>query len=265
MGQLWKRFIRLLAQQNASPLDVDSTTTELGETATTGGQLPLTPEEILADTRKRILKHADGDPDAWFYANRFIFARLQLDERKTKVKVKKYLLDNNSVCHRCGRPFETRIGVHLHRVDGEKGYSRANCVLMHGPCHVQHHSDAAEAGPAYSASDAGQLPTGVVSKESKRYEDRYWLYWWDISPTLHARMGNVSALEFVQKDSNATCLVETASLLELLTPERQTTRGQGNWGLRVLKNNPDCIAIESTEPQHTWPTLATTWLLPEED
>jgi len=223
------------------------------------------PDAILADTRKRILAHAAGDPDKWFYANRFVFARLQLDERKTKVRVKKHLFDSNAPCHRCGKSFESRVGVHLHRLDGEKGYSRANCVLMHGPCHIQHHADAAESGPAYVASDSGRLPTGVVSKLSKRYEEQYWLYWWDISPSLQVRLGQVSAVEFVQKDTGVACLVETVPLLELLTVIRQTTRGQGNWGVRVLRNKPDQLAIESSGPQSTWPTLPATWLDPEED
>ena len=44
----------------------------------------MNPEEILAHTRKLISEHADNDPDKWWYANRFVFARLMLDERKTK-------------------------------------------------------------------------------------------------------------------------------------------------------------------------------------
>ena len=136
---------------------------------------------------------------------------------------------------------------------------------MHGPCHIQHHMDAAESGPAYVASDSGRLPTGIVSKLSKRYEDQAWLYWWDISPSLQARLGQVSAVEFLQKDTGAACLIEVASLLELLTTIRQTTRGQGNWGIRVLSNKPNQLAIESPGPQSTWPTLPATWLDPGED
>ena len=42
------------------------------------------PRQILEDTRQRIREHAGKDPDKWWYANRFVFARLALDERKTK-------------------------------------------------------------------------------------------------------------------------------------------------------------------------------------
>ena len=48
-------------------------------------------EILLEETRQRIQEYAGDDPDEWFYANRYIFARLGLDERKTKTKIKNAL------------------------------------------------------------------------------------------------------------------------------------------------------------------------------
>ena len=101
----------------------------------------MEPQEILNITRKAIRDHAGGDPDKWFYANRFVFARLQLDERSTKTQIKKELLEVNKPCDYCGNPFYDKKGIHLHRVNGECGYSRVNCVLMHSECHTKFHAE----------------------------------------------------------------------------------------------------------------------------
>jgi len=39
----------------------------------------MNPQGILGKTRKAISDYAGDDRDKWFYANRFVFARLQLD------------------------------------------------------------------------------------------------------------------------------------------------------------------------------------------
>jgi len=46
----------------------------------------MDPQKILEQTRELIGRYANGDDGKWFYANRFVFARLGLDERKTKQK-----------------------------------------------------------------------------------------------------------------------------------------------------------------------------------
>jgi hypothetical protein len=99
------------------------------------------PQEILNRTREAIRNHAGGDPDKWFYANRFVFARLQLDERSTKTQIKKELLEANKPCDYCGKHFDEKTGIHLHRVNSERGYSRDNCVLMHSECHTKFHAE----------------------------------------------------------------------------------------------------------------------------
>jgi len=48
--------------------------------------------EVLEVTRQAICECAGNDPDEWSHSNRFVFARLQLDERRTKTKIKKELL-----------------------------------------------------------------------------------------------------------------------------------------------------------------------------
>jgi hypothetical protein len=85
------------------------------------GARPMKPEDILEEARRRIRDHAGNDPDKWFYANRYVYARLQLDERKTKTDIKKNLFNANVPCHYCGKPFEKKTGVHLHRLDEERG------------------------------------------------------------------------------------------------------------------------------------------------
>ena len=58
----------------------------------------MVPNEILQHVRQLIVEHSDGDPDKWWYANRFVFARLMLDERKTKSGVKKRLFAAKAAC-----------------------------------------------------------------------------------------------------------------------------------------------------------------------
>ena len=59
----------------------------------------MEPNEILENVRQLIVEHSDGDPDKWWYANRFVFARLMLDERKTKSGVKKRLFAAKAACY----------------------------------------------------------------------------------------------------------------------------------------------------------------------
>ena len=50
------------------------------------------PRSILEKARNSIKKWAGKNPNKWFLGNRFVFARLQLDERKLKAKIKKELI-----------------------------------------------------------------------------------------------------------------------------------------------------------------------------
>ena len=222
----------------------------------------MEPKEILEATRKMILEHSSGDPDKWWDANRFVFARLMLDERKTKAGVKQKLLDANSPCHACGKPFESRRNIHLHRLDGDKAYSEDNCVLMHADCHRSFHaSRQEEVGSATAAS--GREP--LLAKWSKRYDDKPFLYWWDIAPPMVADLGSLDAVEFAKKDTRERCVVPVEALRGFLTPDRQTTRGQGNWGIKVLKERPDELAFEPGAGEKQWRFLPVVWLEETED
>lgn len=206
-----------------------------------------------------ISEHAGGDADKWWYANRFVFARLQLDERKTKTGVKKKLLDADSPCHACGKPFESKRDIHLHRLDGSKAYSGANCVLMHAECHRRYHVTQQED----TIADTGREPT--LTKWSKRYDDMSFLYWWDITPSLAAALDALEDVEFAKKDTRERCVVPVEVLNGFLTSDRQTTRGQGNWGIKVLKDQPDELAFELGAGGGKWRYLPVVWLSEADD
>ena len=189
----------------------------------------MKPEEILEKTRKAIRECAGEDPDRWFYANRYVFARLQLDERKIKTGIKRRLLDSGKPCSYCGKPFESKVGLHLHRLDAGRGYSPGNCALMHSECHQRYHSEhpqrVASGEPGESLEDAGR---GALVKYSKRYDRGGFLYWWDITPNLAASLDQYDAVEFVTKDTGERCSLPPEALRGFLTSERQTSPGQGN-------------------------------------
>jgi len=136
---------------------------------------------------------------------------------------------------------------------------------MHAECHRQLHAEADEShNPTSLERDSGEFTSGIVSKESKRYSDQYFLYWWDIGPGLFSRLHDIAAIEFVKKDTRERCMIDAKVLLEVLTPENQTTRGQGNWGIRVLKNR-DGLFIESSQSRSEWRALPAIWLSDDED
>ena len=88
--------------------------------------------------RTFITEYAEGDVDRHFYANRFIFSRLQLDARKSHGRIRAALLKANNRCRVCGGELTGRL--HLHRIDESAGYSVENCVLLHEECHKTHHA-----------------------------------------------------------------------------------------------------------------------------
>ena len=218
----------------------------------------MEPKEILETTRRLIREYAGGDLDKWWYANRFVFARLMLDERKTKSAIKQRLLNAGAACHGCGKAFDSVRDVHLHRLDRDRAYSQVNCALMHRSCHEQLHAshEAAE-------STSGREPT--ITKWSKRYEDKPFTYWWDIAPPQAAALDNLEAIEFAKKDTQERCVVSTDTLRQFLTPERQTSRGAGNWGIKVLKDRPDELAFEPGTGSRKWRFLPVVWLEDSED
>jgi len=216
----------------------------------------MTPQEILSHVRELIRQHAGDDADKWWYANRFVFARLQLDERKTKASIKQKLIAEKRLCRYCGNQFETRQNIHLHRLESSKGYSDTNCVLMHADCHTKHHSSASrrQDEKVVTATDP------VITKWSKLYQDKSFAYWWDIAPPLSKSLDNLEAVEFAKKDTGERCSVPIEVLKKFLTPDRQTTRSRGNWGIKVLVDRPDELAFEPRGQRDQWLFLQVTWL-----
>ena len=96
---------------------------------------------ILNNARRAITRAAGDDPDRLFYLRRFVFTRLQLDERGAKTGIKGRLYERDPRCHRCKEKFETQTHVDLHRINGDRGYTDENCVLMHPECHQKHHRE----------------------------------------------------------------------------------------------------------------------------
>lgn len=224
--------------------------------------MPITPNEILEHVRQLIVGHSDGDPDKWWYANRFVFARLMLDERKTKSGVKKRLFEAKAACYRCGQPFEVKKGVNLHRLDQSKGYRDGNCVLMHSQCHQDHHAESTTKDSTENTEEIGAMGNGkgTLVRESKFYDDRPYIYWWDIPPNLAKKLGQYEAVEFLCKDTQLRCRVSVEELKPFLTEDRQTTRGAGNWGIKVLNDNEDELAFEhGTGGETKWLYLSVTW------
>lgn len=225
----------------------------------------MTPEEILAQARKSIEEHAQGDPDKRWYANRFVFARLQLDERQTKTAIKRRLFEQDAPCHFCGKPFAERKNVPLHRLDEDKGYSDGNCVLAHKECHEAHHNgDSRRKTDHPSRTWAVKTASGTLRKHSKRYDGSFF-YWWDIAPNLADTLDRFDGVEFLCDDTGASYLVPVSELKKFLLPERQTSRGQGHWGIRVLKGHEDELAFEPGTGKGKWLYLPVTWMQQEAD
>lgn len=106
----------------------------------------------------------------------------------------------------------------------------------------------------------GALANPVIC-ESQRYQRKPYLYWWDVWPRRRELMGSVGEIHFIKKDTGEKAVVKAASLLPLLTQSRQTSRGAGNWGIKVLPDRPGEVAIE--EPRKNprdWPRLSVTWV-----
>jgi len=95
--------------------------------------------QILKDTRCRIHEAAGSDPDRLFVLNRYVYSRLQLDERKQHYKLKRALFENYPHCYACKKELLQIRDLELHRLDSNRGYVLENCVLMHRECHQELH------------------------------------------------------------------------------------------------------------------------------
>jgi hypothetical protein len=223
----------------------------------------MEPRGILDVTRQAIREFAGQDSDKWFYANRFVSARLQLDERRTKVQIKKDLLDTQPRCayEGCNLAFDGKRGIHLHRIDGTRGYTRENCVLMHDECHTKYHAEHPlhqRRGRPFGARSNPVRP--VLRKASKHHEGGSFLYWWDISPSLLGKMSNYEEVEFIKKDTGERCSVPVPAIKGYLTEERRTSRNNGPWGIKVLRDRERELAFELGKGDTRWLFLPVVWL-----
>ena len=99
----------------------------------------------------------------------------------------------------------------------------------------------------------------IVRKYSKRYQGHAFFYWWDISPGFLDTMDEYEAIEFVKKDSGQRCTVPIPAMKGYLIKERQTSRGSGNWGIKVLGNKQDELAFEPGIADNRWLFLPVIW------
>ncbi len=93
-------------------------------------------KQILEQVRNQIKEVASGNPDDWFKINRYVYARLQHDEKKRKPKKTDLFDKQKGVCWICKERIENIKDTDTHRINEELGYDDANnVVLVHRSCH----------------------------------------------------------------------------------------------------------------------------------
>jgi len=93
-------------------------------------------DAILSQVRSALSQADPEDANLRFKLNRWVYARLQLDERREKPAIKHRLWDGGKWrCPIDGTGAESLKGLDLHRIDPTLGYSVENCVLLHRLCH----------------------------------------------------------------------------------------------------------------------------------
>jgi hypothetical protein len=93
--------------------------------------------------RERLLRAAAGDQRFLFSLRRYIWKRLEFDERgrpsdRKKVKFAK-IIEQKGVCALCSKALPKR-GAELDRFDPEKGYTEENTRLLCHDCHREQQS-----------------------------------------------------------------------------------------------------------------------------
>jgi hypothetical protein len=97
----------------------------------------------------------------------------------------------------------------------------------------------------------------TLKKQSKKYEA--FVYWWDIAPNQAKSLKDYDEVEFIKKDVNESCFVSPKTLLKFLTKDRQTSRSEGNWGIKVLVDRPNELAFEPGKGNDDWLFLPVVW------
>jgi hypothetical protein len=138
---------------------------------------------------------------------------------------------------------------------------------MHPECHKKFHSEnppTKQTNHTAKSRDSN-FAAPILEKESKRYNDKAFIYWWDISPGFLDNIDKYDAVEFIKKDMSERCYVPTLALKGYLTKERQTSRGSGNWGIKVLKKRESELAFEPKNKKGKWLFLPVVWLNEKQD
>lgn len=100
-------------------------------------QLPKSKEEILECARQAIVEASAGDTNAWFEINRWVYSRLQLDERRKKPDKRGLSNKQHGLCWHCKKPLNDIKSTDIHRIDRGQWYIEGNVVLVHKKCHQE--------------------------------------------------------------------------------------------------------------------------------
>jgi hypothetical protein len=73
--------------------------------------------KILEHTRTLIAEASSSSADDRFYINRFVYARLQLDERAKKPQKSTLFHKQNGKCYLCKKPIGNLKDTDIHRLD----------------------------------------------------------------------------------------------------------------------------------------------------
>jgi len=104
------------------------------------------PNESKKSKARRILEHAkaliteasSSSANDWFYINRFVYARLQREERDKKPEKGALSHKQNGKCYLCKKPIENMEDTDIHRLNRDRWYlEEGNSVLVHRTCHQQ--------------------------------------------------------------------------------------------------------------------------------
>jgi len=90
-------------------------------------------EQILEYVRQLIAEASEGDVNAWFEINRWVYARLQLDERRKKPRKVDLFNKQHGLCYCCKGKINDIKGTD--RIDESQWYDEGNVALVHRSCH----------------------------------------------------------------------------------------------------------------------------------
>lgn len=97
---------------------------------------------VLQHVRDEVERFSEGDLDLEFAIRRYVYKRLQGDERGAREKretFRRRLFDRQQGrCVFCQESFAQIAGAETHRTKSGR-YSEANTVLVHRECHQEHH------------------------------------------------------------------------------------------------------------------------------